>query len=475
MARVVVIGGGVSGLTVAYRLQQLRPDVEITLLEQSPRVGGVVGTIEREGFRVETGPNGFLETNPAIRDLCDELGLGSRLVPASPAASRNRYLFLRGQLRALPNSLVSFLSSDVLSWRAKVRLLSERFRQRGPNVSDESVDAFARRRAGGEVAESLADAFVTGIYAGDAELLSLPATFPRLAALEREHGSVQRGLAELRRQRRASASARGETPSSRGRMWSFVEGLQTLTAALGDRLRRPPVTGVAAARVRRTSFPDGDGGWVVEGEGGETWEGDAVVLTCPTYRQARLLSELDPGLSAEIAAIRYNRIAVVALGYRAADVPRPLDGFGYLSPQRSRRDVLGVQWCSSIFPGRAPTGAVLLRALCGGWNRADVVGWFDERLVAEVRSELRVVMGILAAPVFVEIVRWPNAIPQYFLGHLERLVRVERAASRHPRLYLGGSGYRGVALNDCAEQGRLLAERVVQDLPRPRVAEASGR
>jgi oxygen-dependent protoporphyrinogen oxidase len=460
MARVVVVGGGVSGLAAAYRLQQLLPDAEITLLEQQRRVGGVVGTVGRDGFRVETGPNGFLDTNPATLNLCRDLGLGGRLVPASEAAGQNRFVLLGGRLRALPGGLAAFLRSDVLSWRAKWRLVTERFRARRADSGDESVDDFARRRVGDEIAGTLADAFVTGIYAGDPKLLSLPAAFPRLAAFERDHGSVSRGFARARRQRRSEAAARGEPPPARGRMWSFAEGLQFLTDALRARLRRPPVTGVAARRVRRAAPGNAGAEWVVEGEGRDAWPADALVLTCPAYRQAELLADADPALAAEVGAVPYNRVAVVALGYRAADVPVSLDGFGYLSPQRDRRDVLGVQWCSSIFPGRAPGGAVLLRALCGGWHRPEMVDWDDDRLVGAVRAELRQALGIQASPVFVETVRWRRAIPQYHLGHLDRLARVEAAASRHPGMFLGGSCYRGVALNDCAEQGGLLAGRV---------------
>jgi oxygen-dependent protoporphyrinogen oxidase len=190
-----------------------------------------------------------------------------------------------------------------------------------------------------------------------------------------------------------------------------------------------------------------------------------VVLACPADQQAALLGDQAPALADLIAAIPYNRVAVVALGYRAADVPHPLEGFGYLSPQRSRRDVLGVQWCSSIFPGvRAPEGTVLLRALCGGWHRADVVDWPDDRLLGAVRAELAQSLRLRSAPVFHHIIRWDRAIPQYHLGHLERVARIEEQASRLPGLHLAGNAYRGVALSDCVEQADGVARRVAQGL-----------
>jgi oxygen-dependent protoporphyrinogen oxidase len=462
MPRIVIVGGGVWGLTLASRLEQRAPDAEVVVLEERPRPGGAVGTVRRDGFQVEIGPNGFLDNKPFTLELCRDLDLGGQLVAASDSAARNRYLFLGGRLRLLPGSLASFLSSDVLSWRGKLSLLAERFRRSRPPVGDESVDAFARRRVGREVAQTLADAFVTGIYAGDPRLLSVRAAFPRLAALEQEHGSVLRGLAQTRRQRtKTSGAERPARPT--GRMWSFREGLGLLIERLSERLRRPPLTGVAARAVRRLPG-DGPVRWLVRGEGEDRWEAEAVVLACPAYRQAALLADEDAELATQIEGIPYNRVAVVALGYRAADVPRPLEGFGYLSPQREGRDVLGVQWCSSIFPDRAPPGMVLLRALCGGWNRPDVLDWDDECLLGAVVAELGRSMGVRAAPVFRHVVRWDRAIPQYHLGHLERVAWIEGRLARHPGLYLGGNCYRGVALNDCVEQAGLLAQRVARDL-----------
>ncbi len=447
MPKVAIVGGGVSGLALAFRLEQRHPDLDVTVLEERERPGGKIDTADREGYRVEAGPNGFLDSKPAALELCRDLGLGDRLIAASEAARRNRFLLLDGRLHALPAGLVPFLLSDVLSWPAKLSLLAERFRRSRPPADDESIDAFARRRAGREVAETLADAFVTGIHAGDPKLLSIRAAFPRLAALEREHGSILRGLARERRQRRG--------PARTGQMWSFREGLRLLVETLCARLHRPPHTGVRVRRVRAE-----DGAWRVETTDGRCWPADAVVLTCPPYVQAELLREQDADLAREIGAIACNRIAVVGLGYRAGDVPHSLDGFGYLSRQRERRDVLGVQWCSSIFPDRAPPGHVLLRALCGGWNRPDVVDWDDGRLVAAVRAELSQALRIEAPPVFRHVVRWEQAIPQYHLGHLARVARIEALAARHPGLFLGGNAYHGVALNDCVEQAGVLAQRV---------------
>jgi oxygen-dependent protoporphyrinogen oxidase len=245
-------------------------------------------------------------------------------------------------------------------------------------------------------------------------------------------------------------------------MWSFREGLRLLVETLRGRLRTAPRLGVSVAEVRREA-----GGWRVGAGGGASWAADAVVLTCPAYRQADLLRGLDAELAGEVGAIAYNRVAVVGLGYPAADVPHRLDGFGYLSRQRERRDVLGVQWCSSTFPDRAPPGMVLLRALCGGWHRPDVVDWDDDRLGAAVGAELGQTLGVRAAPAFRHVVRWDRAIPQYHLGHRERVARIEAGVARHPGLFVGGNAYHGVALNDCVEQAAALADRVGHSLRPP--------
>jgi oxygen-dependent protoporphyrinogen oxidase len=454
MPRVVIVGGGISGLALAYRIEQRLADVEVIVLEECSRLGGTIGTERREGFQVEIGPNGFLDNRPFALALCRELGLGDHLISASEASRRNRYLFLGGRLHLLPNTLTSFLTSDVLSWRTRFLLMAERFRppRRG---GDESIDAFVRRRVGSELAETLADAFVTGIHAGDPKLLSMRAAFPRLVELEHSYGSVLRGMAASARRRRTEAAARGEPPPSSGRMWSFRDGLSLLIDTLRERLRFAPLTGVHVRTVHRIV----NQGWRVQSDVREGWDADAVVLACPAFQQAILLAAEDEDLATAIDGIPYNRVAVVALGYRAADVSGRLDGFGFLSPQRERRDVLGVQWCSSIFPDRAPPGMTLLRAMCGGWNRPEMLDWGDDRVLCAVRNELRCAMGIQASPVFHHIVRWPHAIPQYHLGHLERVAWIEDRLSRHPGLFLTGNAYRGVALNDCVEQAGLLAER----------------
>jgi oxygen-dependent protoporphyrinogen oxidase len=268
--------------------------------------------------------------------------------------------------------------------------------------------------------------------------------------MEREHGSITLGMA---------AARQGKPVGSRARMWSFPDGLQELIDALVARLRMPLQTNVRVQSLRR-----GPSGWIVEADG-QRLEADAVVLTCPAAEQARLLQPVDAELASEIGAIAYNRVAVVALGYRKADVPHPLEGFGYLTPQRERLVALGAQWCSSIFPDhRAPEGHVLLRVLMGGWNRADLLDGDDEQLRRGACEQLRQTLGITVPPLFHEVIRWDSAIPQYFVGHLPRLRRIDQRLQALPGLYLAGNAYRGVAINDCVERGNLVAEQIAAKL-----------
>jgi oxygen-dependent protoporphyrinogen oxidase len=457
MPRIVIVGAGISGLSLAYRLQALGPHLDITILEERDRPGGTVWTERRDGFQIETGPNGFLDNKPTTLDLCRELGLEDRLIGASPEAGKNRYLFLDGRLRPLPASLSSFLISDLLSLRGKVAFFRERFRPPRRNGQDESIADFARRRAGPE-AELFADALVTGITAGDPALLSLRACFPRLALFEENHGSVLKGMAQSARQRRQEARSRGESAPRRGnQMWSLRDGLRGLIESLCARLRKPPVLGVSVNALRKQT----DGTWLVAAGGKDRFRAEVVILTCPAYKQAAILADVDGELADKIETIAYNRLTVIALGYQKKDVPHSLAGFGYIAPQSTRREILGVQWCSSIFPGRAPADAVLLRAMAGGWNRPEIAGWDDARLLEIARADLDQALDIKVAPFFHHIIRWNRAIPQYHLGHLERVAWIEKRIADHAGLFLGGNAYRGVALNDCTEQAGILAEQVL--------------
>ncbi len=455
MPRIVVVGAGISGLATAYALQNRIPTSEILVLESASRIGGTIWSERCDGFLVEHGPNGFLDTKPSTVQLSIGLGLNDEMVCALPAA-RHRYLFHKDRLVWLPEGFWSFLTTPLLSWRSKWAVLTERFRSPKSGDAEESVHDFFRRRTTTEIAETLADALVTGIHAGDPKLLSMPAAFPRLASLEREYGSILKGIKYQARHQRWLTKGKQRSGSSGSRILSFRDGLRTLVETLQSKLKTPPIVG---AEVRRV-LPDASGQWAIQGPGQDRWTADAVILTCPAYRQAEIVADLDGELAELLGGIAYAPAIVVALGYRREDVPQSLDGFGYIVPQRLWADLLGSQWCSSIFPGRAPDGCVLLRAICGGWHRQDLASWEADRLVEAVRRHYHQVLGIAAAPVFHRIVRWPRGIPQYHLGHLERVRRIEVRAGAHRGLFLTGNALHGVAMNDCTEQAEVTADRV---------------
>lgn len=460
MPTIAIIGGGLSGLAAAYRIQQARPDASITLIERNSRAGGNIGTIHRDGFTLELGPNGIFDAKPHTLRLCEDLGLGARLIAGSEAARKNRFLFLQNELHKLPGSPLGLLRTPLLSTRGKLAMLMEPLRRRSGAVpGDESVAAFARRRFGREAADVFLNALVTGIHAGDPERLSLAACFPRLATFEKEAGSVLRGALRAGRAKRRDAQRQGKPRPGPQRMWSFREGLQVLIDTLVARLGDAVHLGVGVSGLERSAT-----GWVITCDDGPPRQADAVVLTTPAWHQAELLANIDPELAQEIGSITYNRIAVVGLGYRRSDVRGPQDGFGYIAPENTARDVLGVQWCSSIYPDRAPEGYVLWRALMGGVRRADAYDGDDATLIRRAHEEMRITMGVTGEPVFTHVVRWPRAIPQCEVGHPARVARIMARVERHPGLLLGGNAYHGVAMNDCTEQAERLAERFASGL-----------
>jgi len=455
MPKIIVIGAGLSGLAVAFRIQQRLPHAEIHILEERNRPGGNIHTSHAEGYTIEHGPNGIFDQKPHMLRLCRDLGLGEQLIVASEASRKNRYLFLNNELQRLPGDPLGLLKTRTLSLQGKFNLLMEPFRRRKGNLpDDESVAEFARRRFGREAADVFINALVTGVHAGDPERLSARAAFPRMLMFEQQAGSVVRGAMRAGKLRKKEMLARGEEPKPQ-QMWSFRSGLQVLIDALAERFGNSLHLNTPVKRIEKQGER-----WHIVGEGTSTWDADFVINTAPAFRQAEQLEAMDSVLADELAAIRFNKIAVVVMGYKQEHAPKQPPGFGYIAPENTKRDVLGVQWCSSIFPDRAPNGYVLWRALCGGVKRADVALLPDDELTRKVHTEMIAAMGVLAPPSFTQIVRWPQAIPQYEVGHLTRIARIDTQLLQHRGLFLGGNSYRGVAMNDCCEQAEIIAERL---------------
>ena len=451
MKRVIVVGGGPSGLVLGYEL--MRRGAEVTVYEAQDRPGGKAWTEVKDGYLIERGPEGFLDNAPATLALARDLGIADRLLPASDAA-KTRYLYARGALRPVPTNPVSFLASGILTLRGRLAVLGEPFREPSRN-GDESVAAFARRRLGAEAAVTLVGAMVRGVYAGEADALSMPSSFPRLAAFEKEYGSLVKALIARRR----NGTARGGPAGPGGRLTSFVGGMSCFGRALAESLGERFVSGRPAAAVRRTGA-----GWRVEFGEGAPEICDAVAVATEPWSAARLVAPASAELSAVLAEIPAAPAVVVALGIALSDLRRRPDGFGFLVPPNEPLRMLGCLWSSTTFAHRAPPGRALLRVLLGGPGDRAVVDLPDDELLRFVLDGLDRTMGLTGSPEMVRIIRWPAAIPQYTVGHGARLARAARELQRLRGLFLLGNGYRGIALNDCVTSAQATAGAILSDV-----------
>ena len=452
---VLVIGAGISGLTAAFRLQQQGHAVDV--LEAAPRAGGVIGTRTRDGFLFETGPNSTLDTTPLINALLADLGITSERRDASAVAA-TRFIVRGGKLLALPTSPPAFLTTRAFSLRAKLRLMREPFIAPTPAGVEESIAAFVRRRLGNEFLDYAIDPFVAGIYAGDPERISVPAAFPRLLALEQKYGGLIKGQIAGARERKKNA----ETAKNVAASFSFANGMQTFTDALARSL--PRVT--CGARVVRLARND-DGIYVVEGDAADgpfTRRARTVVLAVGAGAASALVRPLSRPAADALAAIDYAPIAVAACAYRRADIAHALAGFGFLVPKKERRSILGTLFSSSMFAGRAPEGAVLLTSFIGGRRNPELPGKPDAELAGIVHAELAALVGARAAPLWTEITRWPQAIPQYDLGHLGRLAHVDAAEAALPGLRFCASYRGGVSVGDCIKSAHATVDAVASFL-----------
>jgi oxygen-dependent protoporphyrinogen oxidase len=449
---VLVVGAGISGLTVAFRLA--RKGVRVEVIEREPRAGGVIGSERIDGVLYERGPNSILETNPHIGELVSELGLASERLDVSALASR-RYVVRDGTLVPLPASPPAFLKTRVFSFRSKLRLLREPFIAPAPPEREESVSEFVERRLGRELLDYAVEPFVAGIYAGNPDELSVKAAFPRLHALEQRYGSLLKGQVLGARAR----AQQNDKARNAARSFTFRPGMRALPDALAQ------VIGRVRTSTRVTHLrPIEDKRFAVTIEhAGSRCEARAraVILAVPARSAAALLRDLTADAAEALEAIPYAPVASVALAYARSDVAHPLDGFGFLAPRVEGRRVLGSLFSSSMFEARAGDGEVLLTTFVGGRRNPEVVDLTDEEVVRRVRDELAELAGARGEPRVCGVTRWREAIPQYTLGHLGRVERALAAEARLPGLYLCGSYHGGVSVGDCIKSAFETAERVV--------------
>ena len=466
---IIVIGGGISGLAAAHRLTELSRTgstaYRVTLLEASDRLGGVIATEHADNLLLELGPDSYITDKPAALRLCERLGLADRLI-APQQGGLKLYTVHRGALEPLPEGFLlmaptrvrSVLQSPVFSWGGKLRMALEPLIPRRSHDGDESLASFVRRRLGREVLERVAQPLIGGIYASDPEALSLAATMPRFREMERSHGSV---IVGSRRAQRRRAQAADET----GARWSLFVSIDGGMEVLVRRIEEALGPGVArlGETVRELSWNPDARRWRVD-TGHAGLEADAVICTLPAFAAARALTTLDSELAGELGAIPFSSTATVNLAYRRNDISHPLDGYGFVVPHVEHRKIMACTFSSVKYAGRAPENVALLRCFAGGALQPDMLDQPDELLEAQVREDLEALLGISGEPILCRTTRYLDCMPQYNVGHLDRVERIEARLGRFPTLALAGKSYRGVGIADCIHGGETAAEGIVEGL-----------
>lgn len=465
--RVVVIGGGISGLAAAHRIAELAPSCELLVIEGSGRLGGVLDTVHRDGYLIERSADNFIANVPWALDLCRRIGFSEQLIPTS-TEQRQAMVVCRGRLERVPEGFMlmaprrvwPLVTTPILSLGGKLRLLGELLVPRRMETGDESLAAFTRRRLGHEAFERLVQPLVGGIYAADPEQLSLRATLPRFIEMEQRHGGLLKAAWKEKNPddgQRGSGARYGLFVAPRNGMSSLVEAVAARLPAGSVRLNH---------RVEQLK-PTADGGWQVGLADQDTPSAltcDAVIVTTGASIAARLVRTLNASLADRLAEIPYSGTSIVSLAYPRERVTRGLDSFGFVVPAVEKRQILAASFSSVKFPGRAPEGTVLVRVFIGGACQSELAGLGDERLLEIATGELAELIGARGEPLLAEIARWPASMPQYHLGHSERVDAIEQAAGAWPTLALAGSAYRGVGIPHCIHSGETAAERIVNEL-----------
>lgn len=456
--RIVIIGGGISGLAAAHRILELNGAAHVTILEASSRLGGTIQTDDRDGFLIERGPDSFISEKPYALALAKRLGLESQLIQTNEAYRRS-FILRDGRLRAVPEGfqlmapsrMWPFITTDIFSLAGKARMAADLIlpRRSANGTTDESLASFVRRRLGEEALARMAQPMVGGIYTANPETLSLQATLPRFLEMEQKHRSLI--LAMMRQGRTEKTGTSGPRYSL---FLSFDRGMQVLVNA---------VTQINAdfrlkTRAHRLSV---DQRWKITTDKGEQFDADAVCLAVPAYVAASLLDETHEKLANKLRQIKYASTATINFGYRRAAIAHPLNGFGFVVPFIEKRSLIACTFSSVKFPGRAPDDHVLLRAFAGGALQPEIFALDEAEMSKRVEADLRELLGISEVPRFIEVAKWERSMPQYEVGHLDRVNEIEALAGEIPGLALAGNAYRGAGVPDCIRSGEAAAESLL--------------
>jgi oxygen-dependent protoporphyrinogen oxidase len=464
MKRVAIIGGGISGLSAAYAIEEKRwsgAPVEYVLFESSPRLGGVLVTDRVDGCLVEAGPDSFLTEKPWAADLCGKIGLGDQLI-GSNDSERKTYIVAKGKLVVMPDGLMFMVPTKVMptvfsplfSWRTKMRMAAEWFHPPHKASADETVAAMVERHYGAEMVDLLADPLLSGVYGGEANQLSVRAVLARFADMEAKYGSLGRAMLAARKKMGAAANA-----PARPLFTSLKDGMQAMVDALVARLD---------ANALKTSSPvqsviPQESGWTVSA-GYQSHHFDAVIIATPTHAAAAVLQEANEDLSRDLGEIKYSSSVTVTLGYDE-NVRRSLPpGFGFLVPRSAGHRMLAATFVHNKFPHRAPENRAIVRCFLGGARDEQILESSEEQIFAIVRRELRQIIALDAEPLFRRVYKWKSAMAQYAVGHLERLQRIESLRQKLPGLALAGNGYSGIGVPDCVRSGAEAATKILAEM-----------
>ncbi len=458
MKRIAIIGGGISGLSAAFALEEARGagvPLEYVLFESSPRLGGVLLTEQVDGCLVEAGPDSFLTEKPWAADLCRQLGLGDQLI-GSNDADRKTYILVENLLVPLPDGLMFMVPtkiaptvlSPLLSWGTKIRMAREWFHLRQESREDESVASLVMRHYGKEMADRVAEPLLSGVYGGEASELSVRAVLPRFVQMEAKYGSLGRAMLAARNTA-AKSVARPLFTSLKGGMQQLVDSLVARLSQTALRAGRP---------VQSLRLQDGD--WVVTAAD-QTARFDQVVIAASAPAAAVLLQPVSAELASELRNIRYSSSVTVTLGYQGSVRAALPPGFGFLVPRSEGKRMLAATFVHNKFPFRAPGDRALIRCFLGGTRDEPVLQLSESEIVAIVAEELRQIIGLAAEPLFARVYKWPAAMAQYNVGHLERLERIESQRWQLPGLTLAGNAYRGIGVPDCIRSGQEAAREAL--------------
>lgn len=468
MKRVVIVGGGITGLALAHALEKGAEPCDVKLVEASGHLGGNIVTVNHAAFTIDAGPDSWIAAKPHATRLAKEVGLGDELIGTKPD-TRKVYIVWKKQLHAMPEGLVlgiptemkPFLETELLGLDAKLRagldLVVPARKWNDDESDDESIGAFVARRLGNDVSERIVGPLLGGIHAGDADSISVRAAVPQLVEAEKEHGSLIRAMRALKEKRR-EATAAGESDAST--FISLKRGVGDLVLNVAHRLRDADVTtSCPARRIQRLAGGDDRGRWAVEVKGG-TLYADHVALTMPTWSAAGIVEDLDPTLATMLRDVTYVSTATVFLAYKKYDVRHPLDAYGFLVPRAENRPILAGTFVSSKWDHRAPTGQILLRIFFGGAGNEHVLDHDDDALVRIAREQVKDLLDIQRGPNWAKVFRFTGASPQPNVGHLARVKKILERVAEHPGLHAGGNGYVGTGIPDAIKQGEEIAARI---------------